>query len=334
MTVEACGPRADVTAETTGTSAPVTGPSTPVTGPTRSVTVETTGVSVPVTVETTAGSVPVVGPSVPVTVETPGASVLVEVATAGAAAPVAGTTGPVTVEPTGAEGAGAGVAEPAPEPMLAVAVGELVEGGEALALETAPLTVEVAWETACPTADDPVPEPPCDAPDVACAPVGTADLSTDDRPPADDPPEPVDDADAEPAVRIENPMARPIAATASPAAYRDSRRTLVTTPLATSGNLARQVDDVHVRETPQFGQMSTRSSLIPRSRPGSAHRHFHLLPPADRCARPTRFRGRAHPAAGAGRSRGRGGRSPGHRRMGWPATPSEPGRRSRSRPSS
>jgi hypothetical protein len=160
--------------------------------------------------------------------------------------------------------------------VLAVLCCELVEGGGALALETAPLTADVAWETAWPTADDPVPEPPCDAPDVACVPAETADPSTDDRPPADDePPEPVGAADAEPAVRTESPMASPMAATARPAAYSDSRRTLVTTSLATGGNLARHLHDVHVRERPQFGQMSTRLPLIPRSPPGSSHRHFH-----------------------------------------------------------
>ena len=175
----------------------------------------------------------------------------------------------------GAADVAAGEAEPVPEPVLAVPGCELVEGGGALALETAPLTADVAWETACPTADDPVPESPCDAPDVACVPAETADPSADDRPPADDePPEPVDAADAEPGVRTESPMARPMAATARPAAYSDSRRTLVTTSLATGGNLARHLHDVHVRERPQFGQMSTRLPLIPRSLPGSAHRHF------------------------------------------------------------
>jgi hypothetical protein len=96
---------------------------------------------------------------------------------------------------------------------------ELVEDGGALASETAPLTADVAWETACPTADDPAPEPPWDAPDVACVAVETADPSTDDRPPADEPPPPgLDAADAEPAVRNDSPMARPMAAAAIPAA--------------------------------------------------------------------------------------------------------------------
>ena len=127
---------------------------------------------------------------------------------------------------------------------------ELVEGGGALASETAPLTADVAWETACPTADDPVPEPPWDAPDVACVAVETADPSADDRPPADGelPPPELDAADAEPAVRNESPMARPMAAAARPAAYRHSRRTVVTTLPATSGNLANDAHDVHVRE--------------------------------------------------------------------------------------
>jgi hypothetical protein len=181
-------------------------------------------------------------------------------------------------------GAGAGAAEvaagvTAPEPELAVAGCELVEGGGVLASEAAPFTADVAWETACPTADEPVPEPPWDAPDVACVTVETADPSTDDGPPADDEPPPPesDAADAVPAVRTENPMARPMAATTKPAAYRHSRRTLVTTPRATSGNLARHVHDVDVRERTQFGQMSTRSPLIPRSTPGSAHHHFRLL---------------------------------------------------------
>src|SRR5262249_33952699 len=124
------------------------------------------------------------------------------------------------------------------EPELAVAGCELVEGAGALAAEVAPLTADVAWETACPTADDPVPEPSWDEPDVACVAVETADPSADDKPPADDelPPPELDAADAEPAVRTENPMTRPRAAMATPAAYRHSRRTLVTTPRATSGD--------------------------------------------------------------------------------------------------
>ena len=74
------------------------------------------------------------------------------------------------------------------------------QGGGALAAEAAPLTADVAWETACPTADEPVPEPPWDAPDVACVAVEAADPSTDDKPPADDEPPPpeLDAADAEP----------------------------------------------------------------------------------------------------------------------------------------
>jgi len=200
----------------------------------------------------------------------------------GAGADGAGAGDAGAAELAGAAAAGAGAAdgaaeeaEPAPEPVLAVAGCELVEGGGALALETAPLTVDVAWETACPTADDAAPEPPGDASDVACVPVETADPSTDDRPPAgDESPEPVGAADAEPAVRNESPMARPMAATATPAAYRHSRRTVVTTLPATGGNLARAAHDVHVRERPQSGQMSTRLPLIPRSPPGSAHRHF------------------------------------------------------------
>jgi hypothetical protein len=112
------------------------------------------------------------------------------------------------------------VTEPAPEPELAVAGWELVAGGGALAAEAAPLTADVAWETACPTVDEPVPEPPWDTPDVACVAVETADPTTDDKPLADDEPPPpeLDAADAEPAVRTENPMAKPMAATAKPAA--------------------------------------------------------------------------------------------------------------------
>jgi hypothetical protein len=133
--------------------------------------------------------------------------------------------GAVGAELANAAGAGAGAADvaageagPASEPMLAAGC-ELVEGGGALASETAPLTGDVAWETACPTADDPAPEPPWDAPDVACVAVETADPSTDDRPPADEPPPPgLDAADAEPAVRNESPMARPMGAAATPAA--------------------------------------------------------------------------------------------------------------------
>jgi hypothetical protein len=112
------------------------------------------------------------------------------------------------------------VTEPAPEPDLAVAGCELAAGGGALAAEAAPLTADVAWETVCPTADEPGPEPPWDAPDEACVAVETADPTTDDKPLADDEPPPpeLDAADAEPAVRTENPMAKPMAATAKPAA--------------------------------------------------------------------------------------------------------------------
>jgi hypothetical protein len=190
--------------------------------------------------------------------------------------------GAAAAELAGAEGAGAGAADvaageagPALEPVPEAAGCELVEDGGALASETAPLAADVAWETACPTADDPAPEPPWDAPDVACVAVETADPSADDRPPADEPPPPeLDAADAEPTVRNESPMTRPMAAAATPAAYRHSRRTVVTTLPATSGNLANDARDVHVRERPQSGQMSTRLPLIPRSRPGSAHRHY------------------------------------------------------------
>jgi len=120
----------------------------------------------------------------------------------------------------GAADVAAGVTGPALEPELAVADWELAADGGALAAEAAPLTADVAWETVCPTADEPVQEPPWDAPDVACVAVETADPTTDDTPPADDEPPPpeLDAADAEPAVRTENPMARPMAATAKPAA--------------------------------------------------------------------------------------------------------------------
>jgi hypothetical protein len=166
-----------------------------------------------------------------------------------------------------AGGAGAGAAEPAAEPVPAAAGGGLVEGGGALVPEAAALAADVAWETACPAAGDPAPEPPWDAPDVACVAVETADPSADDRPPPGElPPPGLDAADAEPAVRNESPMARPMAAAATPAAYRHSRRTVVTTLPATSGNLARDSHDVHVRERPQSGQMSTRLPLIPSSR--------------------------------------------------------------------
>ncbi|HSS88019.1 MAG TPA: hypothetical protein VLL69_01775 [Streptosporangiaceae bacterium] len=197
-----------------------------------------------------------------------------ETAAEAAGAEEAELAGAEEAELAGADVA-AGEAGPALEPVPDAAGCELVEDGEALASETAPLTADVAWETACPTADDPAPEPPWDAPDVACVAVETADPSANDRPPADEPPPPgLDAADAEPAVRNERPMARPMAAAAAPAAYRHSRRTVVTSLPATSGNLANDARDVHVRERPQSGQMSTRLPLIPRSRPGSTHPHF------------------------------------------------------------
>jgi len=104
--------------------------------------------------------------------------------------------------------------------VAAVAGRELAAGGRAPAPEAVPLAVDVAWETAWPTADDPVPDAPCTTSDAACVPVETADPSADGRPlPDDEPPVPgLDAADAEPAVRTESPMARPMAATARPAA--------------------------------------------------------------------------------------------------------------------
>jgi hypothetical protein len=115
-------------------------------------------------------------------------------------------------------------------------------------------------------------------------------------------------------VRTESPTARPMAATATPAAYRHIRRTLVTTPRATSGNLAPHARHVHVRERPQSGQMSTRPPLIRRSVRGFRTPSFHLLPHADSCARPGLMcparDGRSPPASTrhAGRSRGPDGR--------------------------
>jgi hypothetical protein len=47
------------------------------------------------------------------------------------------------------------------------------------------------------------------------------------------------DADADFAVRRENTMATPIAAMAMPAAHRQNRRTLVTSPLVTTVTLIR-----------------------------------------------------------------------------------------------
>jgi hypothetical protein len=108
------------------------------------------------------------------------------------------------VEVGGADVA-AEVAEPAPEPVLSVAGGGVAGDAGALVSEAAPLTADVAWETACPSADD---KPPPDG---------------------ESPVPGLDAADAEPAERTESPMARPMAATATPAAYRHRRRTLVTT---------------------------------------------------------------------------------------------------------
>ena len=99
----------------------------------------------------------------------------------------------------------------------------------ALDADPEPVTVETAvWlvEAACPTADDRsaateevlVAVPPA-VPLAAVVAPGLAD------------------ADADLAVRRENTMAKPIAAMAMPAAHRQHRRTLVTSPLVTTVTL-------------------------------------------------------------------------------------------------
>jgi hypothetical protein len=332
VAVETTGASTLVTLETTGTSAPVTGPTTAVTGPTTSVTVARTGATADVAADTTELPLPELPLPEPM-VELTGCGAVAEVtdAAAGVTAeraepapepvPVVDGCGVVAAEAAGAEadelaGAGAGAAdaagvtEPVLEPELAVAGWELVEGGEALALEAALLTADVAWETACPTADDPAPEPPWDAPDAACVTVGTADPSADDKPPADgEPPPPeLDAADAEPAVMIENAMARPMAATATPAAYKHSRRTLVTTPRVTSGDCGMSCSRCpRSRTTPiranvyPFTSYSQVSAGVPRIVISAR------LPYGQMCPAWT-DRGRIRRVGGAGRSRGPGGR--------------------------
>ncbi len=105
---------------------------------------------------------------------------------------------------------------------VGLAAGALEVGTELVTVETA------AWpvEAACPTADDTSAAAEevlvAVAPAVPSSAVVAAGLA---------------DADADFAVRRENTMARPIAAMAMPAAQRQNRRTLVTSPLVTTVTL-------------------------------------------------------------------------------------------------
>jgi hypothetical protein len=99
----------------------------------------------------------------------------------------------------------------------------------ALDADPEPVTVETAvWDVdaACPTADD----TSAAAEEVPVAVALAVPLSAVVAPG-------LADADADLAVRRENTMATPIAAMAMPAAHRQTRRTLVTSPLVTTVTL-------------------------------------------------------------------------------------------------
>jgi len=105
---------------------------------------------------------------------------------------------------------------------VGLAAGALEAGTDLVTVETA------AWpvEAACPTADD----TSAAAEEVLAAVAPAAPLSAVVAPG-------LADADADFAVRRENTMATPIAAMAMPAAHRQNRRTLVTSPLVTTVTL-------------------------------------------------------------------------------------------------
>jgi hypothetical protein len=105
---------------------------------------------------------------------------------------------------------------------VGLAAGTLEAGTELVTVETA------AWpvEAACPAADD----TSAAAEEVLVAVAPAVPLSAVVAPG-------LVDADADLAVRRENTMATPIAAMAMPAAHRQNRRTLVTSPLVTTVTL-------------------------------------------------------------------------------------------------
>ena len=156
--------------------------------------------------------------------------------------------------------------------------------GAEVPADTADVTEDVTAcraDPACPAADDVVPEPAWDTPEAAwdtpptaCVPAEAACPSTEEREPAA-PGLPA--AAAEPAVTSDSPKAMPRAATTRPAAYQHSRRTIVTTPLATSGKVVRRAPYVQVRKMVESGRISARFGLIARSWADSAHRNFLLL---------------------------------------------------------
>ena len=93
---------------------------------------------------------------------------------------------------------------------------------ELVTVETAAWPVEAAWPAAEDTSAAAEEVPAAMAPAVLFSAVVAAGLV---------------DADADFAVRRENTMATPIAAMAMPAAHRQNRRTLVTSPLVTTVTL-------------------------------------------------------------------------------------------------
>jgi hypothetical protein len=126
------------------------------------------------------------------------------------AACVAADVAPDTAEPDGALVDAAGLA------------------AGALDADPEPVTETAVWavDAACPTADD----TSAAAEEVPVAAALAVPLSAVVAPG-------LADADADLAVRRENTMATPIAAMAMPAAHRQTRRTLVTSPLVTTVTL-------------------------------------------------------------------------------------------------
>lgn len=105
---------------------------------------------------------------------------------------------------------------------VGLAAGALEAGTELVTVETAAWPVEAAWPTADDTSAAEEEVLVAVAPAVPLSAVVAAGLA---------------DADADFAVRRENTMATPIAAMAMPAAHRQNRRTLVTSPLVTTVTL-------------------------------------------------------------------------------------------------
>jgi hypothetical protein len=103
-----------------------------------------------------------------------------------------------------------------------LAAGALVADPESVTVETAVWAVDAAWPTADDTSAATEETLAAVAPAVPLSAVVAPGLA---------------DADADLAVRRENTMATPIAATAMPAAHRQNRRTLVTSPLVTTVTL-------------------------------------------------------------------------------------------------